>query len=81
VHGSRWPQLCIKEKGKLHLSLTHNHLFPIIPGEESVLIRQKTVERPASEKLVENGQMQGFRNRGPALRVGSPSEARTNPEE
>ena len=41
----------------------------------------KTVERPASERLIEDVQMQGFRNWGPARRVGSPSEARTNPEE
>jgi len=38
----------------------------------------ETVEEPASERLMENGQMQGFRNWGPARRVGSP---RTNPEE
>jgi hypothetical protein len=41
----------------------------------------KTVGKPASERLMENLHMQGFRNRGPARRVGSPSEARTNPEE
>jgi len=41
----------------------------------------EAVEKPVSERLMENVQMQGFRNRGPALRVGSPSEARTNPEE
>jgi hypothetical protein len=41
----------------------------------------KTVERPASERLMEDVHMQGFRNRGPARRVGSPSEARTNSEE
>ena len=40
-----------------------------------------TVEKQFSEKLVENVHMQGFRNRGPARRVGSPSEARTNSEE
>ncbi len=41
----------------------------------------ETVEKPASQRLMENVQMQGFRNWGPARRVGSPSEARTNPEE
>jgi hypothetical protein len=34
-----------------------------------------------SERLMENVQMQGFRNWGPARSVGSPSEARTNHEE
>ena len=38
-------------------------------------------KKPDSERLVENVHMQGFRNWGPARRVGSPSEARTNPEE
>ncbi len=41
----------------------------------------ETVEKPASERLMENVHMQGLRNWGPARRVGSPSEARTNPEE
>jgi hypothetical protein len=42
---------------------------------------KETVEKQASQRLMENVQMQGFRNWGPARRVGSPSEARTNPEE
>jgi len=44
----------------------------------------EAVEKPVSERLMENVHPAGFaagRNRGPALRVGSPSEARTNPEE
>jgi hypothetical protein len=41
----------------------------------------EAVEKPTPTRLMENVQMQGFRNRGPARRVGSPSEARTNPEE
>jgi hypothetical protein len=41
----------------------------------------ETVEKSATRRLMEKVQMQGFRNRGPARRVGSPSEARTNPEE
>jgi hypothetical protein len=44
----------------------------------------KTVEKPTSESLMGNVHPAGFaagRNWGPAHRVGSPSEARTNPEE
>jgi hypothetical protein len=41
----------------------------------------ETVEKLTSERLMENVHMQGFQNRGPARRVGSPSGARTNPEE
>jgi hypothetical protein len=41
----------------------------------------ETVEKLDSGRLMENGHMQGFRNWGPARRVGSPRETRTNPEE
>ena len=40
----------------------------------------ETVEKPPPERLMVNIHMQGFRNRGPTRRVGSPSEARTNPD-
>ncbi|MGD8227599.1 MAG: hypothetical protein PVH82_02885 [Desulfobacteraceae bacterium] len=52
---------------------------PQSAGQVTTILQ--TVEKLASEKLMENVHMQGFRNRGPARRVGSPSEARTNPEE
>jgi hypothetical protein len=42
---------------------------------------KETVEKTVSGRLMENVHMPGFRNWGPARRVGSPSEARTNPEE
>ncbi len=36
---------------------------PNVPMSETTY---ETVEKPASERLMENAQMQGFRNRGPA---------------
>ncbi len=50
-------------------------------GKIGIKINIETVEKPVSKRLMENVQMQGFRNWGPARRVGSQSEARTNPEE
>jgi hypothetical protein len=48
-----------------------------LPGH----VCNETAEKPTSQRLMENVQMEGFRNWGPARRVGRPSEARTDPEE
>jgi hypothetical protein len=49
--------------------------------EEQWLCSIEAVEKPVSQRLMEDVHMQDFRNWGPARRVGSPSEARTNSEE
>ena len=52
--------------------------FPPHPQIQNDL---ETVKNPDSKRLIENVHMQGFGNWGPACRVWSPNEARTNPEE
>jgi hypothetical protein len=57
-------------------------IWQVISSKRTPLETEKeTVEKPSFERLMENVHMQGFRNWGPARRVGNPSEARTNPEE